>query len=710
MHPFSSRQTFRASRLACALVLALLVPCLASAQKRPITHEDVFTAKRLGAPAVSPDGKWAVFQLIEPAYDEKEQVSDLWIVPTDGSAAPRRLTATKGGESGATWSPDGRRLAFSARREGDDAPEIYILDVAEPGEAVRLTTLSTGARAPHWRPDGKAMLFTSDIYPGAKSDEENRKQAEERKKHKYNARVYDAFPIRDFDRWLDDRRPSLFVQAIEPGAKALDLLAGSQLVTARGFAGQWGSGADSIAATWTPAGDAVVFAATRDRASAAFAEPVQALWLVPAGGGEPKRLTTDKNSYGHPVFSADGRFLLAGMEPDNDHTYNLARLVRFDWPAMSAPTPLTSAFDRSIGSYTSSPDGKTVFLLAEDQGHQKLYSVPLAGGATKEVGTLTAGTYGAFDIRGGAAAPVVVANWESAVNPPETGRLDLATGKWSPLSRFNVERAAAIDWQPLQEFWFTSARGSRIHSFVALPPNFDPSKKYPLLVLLHGGPHSMWIDQYVIRWNYHLMAQPGYVVLLTNYTGSTGYGETFSQAIQGDPLEGPGNEVNEAADEAIRRFPYIDATRQAAAGASYGGHLANWLAVTTTRYKALVSHAGLSDQAMQWGTSDTIYGRERSAGSAPWEGSPVWLKQSPLQRAGNLKTPMFISDGERDFRVPMNNSILMFSALQRMQVPSKLVIFPTENHWVLNGENSRFWYSEVQAWLAKWLAAPVTTE
>jgi dipeptidyl aminopeptidase/acylaminoacyl peptidase len=522
--------------------------------------------------------------------------------------------------------------------------------------------------------------------------------------------VYDAFPIRDWDRWLDDRRPSLFVQSLDPGAKALDILAGTQLAASPGFAGQWGSGGDSISAAWTPDGKAVLFAATIGRTSAAFSEPVQSLWLAPAAGGaEPRRLTSDANSYGQPTFSADGRALLAGMEPANDRIYNMTRLVKFDWPAMSGPSALTSGFDRSVGSFSPSPDAKTVFLLAEDQGRQKLYSVSVGGGPVTEIGTLTKGTYGSFDVGGPATAPVLVGNWESAINPPETGRIDLASGRWSALSRLNVERAAAIDWQPLQEFWFTSRRGARIHSFVALPPHFDASKKYPLLVLLHGGPHSMWIDQFVIRWNYHLLGAPGYVVLLTNYTGSTGFGEKFAQAIQGDPLEGPGSEVNQAADEAIRRFPYIDASRQAAAGASYGGHLANWLAVTTTRYKALVSHAGLSDQAMQWGTSDTIFGRERAAGGTPWEHSPVWTEQSPLLRAGNLKTPMLVSVGERDYRVPMNNAILMFSALQRMKVPSRLIVFPTENHWVLNGENSRFWYGEVHAWLAKYLGAPATS-
>ena len=206
--------------------------------KTPITHETMWLMKRVGAPAPSPDGKWVVFSLVEPAYDEKDQVSDLWIVPADGSAKPRRLTFTKSGESGVAWSPDSHRLAFSARREGDEVSQIYVLDVADGGEAVRVTSLSTGARSPQWRPDGKALLFISTVYPGAADDEANKKIAAERKAQKYRARVYEKFPIRNWDKWLEDTQAHLFVQDAQPGAKAKDLLAGTKLVNERGFAGR----------------------------------------------------------------------------------------------------------------------------------------------------------------------------------------------------------------------------------------------------------------------------------------------------------------------------------------------------------------------------------------------------------------------------------------------------------------------------------------
>lgn len=692
--------------VAATLVFTLLDPSVAVAQKRSITHEDVWLSKRLSAPVLSPDGAWAVVQVTEPSYTEAEQTSDLWLIATDSRQPARRLTGTRSGESGAAWSPDGRRIAFAARRDGDELTQIYVIDLAG-GEAQRVTQVSTGARAPQWRHDGRAILFVSDVYPGARTDEDNRKAAADRRSRKWNARVYDTFPIRDWDRWLDERRPSLLVQELAADGTltaqgpARDLLAGSQLAGSPGFAGQWGSGSDNIAATWTPDGQSIVFVATTNRHEAAFSEVVQSLWLVPATGGEPRRLTNDRDSYGRPVFSGDGKLLLAGVTPLGEKTYNVTRIARWNWPVLGVRQVVTATWDRSVGDFKPAPDGRSIYVLAEDEGRQKLFTVPMNGGTGKEVGTLRQGTYTSLDVEGTPDSPVVVTGWDSAVHPPEVLRIEGAASR--PLTTFNTTRAAQIDWQPLREFTFTSSRGAKIQSFVALPPGFDESRKYPLFVVMHGGPHTMWTDSFVVRWNYHLLASPGYVVLLTNYTGSTGFGEKFAQGIQFDPLEGPGLEINEAADEAIKRFPFIDGARQAAGGASYGGHLANWMAVTTTRYKALVSHAGLFDLAQQWGTSDTVFGRERNVGGPPWEGAALWTKQSPLQRAGALKTPMLVTVGERDYRVPMNNAIQLWSALQRMKVPGRLIVFPEENHWVLRGENSRFFYKEVHDWLARWL-------
>jgi dipeptidyl aminopeptidase/acylaminoacyl peptidase len=688
--------------LAAVVLLEAAPLCVAFAQARsPVSHEAIWLMKRVGAPAPSPDGKWVVFSVTDPSYDEKEQVTDLWIMPVDGSAKPRRLTYSRGGEGGAVWSPDSRQIAFSARREGDEASQIYVINVAGGGEAMRVTSLSTGARSPEWRPDGRALLFTSTVYPGAADDEANKKIAAERKSQKHHARVYDGFPIRYWDRWLDDMQAHLFVQPLEPGAKAKDILASTRLVSARGFAGRASTSGEELDAAWAPDGESIVFVATTMKDAAAYAPVETDLYRVAAGGGEPMRLTSGGGSFTRPRFSPDGRSLYAAFVPHTEKAYNLTRLVMLAWPAAGKHAVITQGFDRSVGSFAFSPDGRQIYLLAEDAGHEKLYAVQAAGGEVRLAMDMSLGAYTNLAIPRKAASTIILANWESAVNPAEIARIELASARHNPLTDFNRDRVAAIDWQPLRHFWFTSKAGKKIHNMIALPPGFDENKKYPLLVLMHGGPHGMWRDQFFLRWNYHLLGRPGYVLLLTNYTGSTGFGEKFAQDIQGDPMIGPANEINEAADEAIRQFKFVDGSRQAAAGASYGGHLANWMQATTTRYRCLVSHAGLINLESQWGTSDTIYHREINNGGPVWEQGKVWREQNPVRHAGNFRTPMLLTVGERDFRVPLNQTLENWSVLQRLRIPSRLIVFPDENHWILKGENSRFFYRELHAWLKK---------
>ena len=667
----------------------------------------MWSLKRVGAPAPSPDGNWVVFSLIEPAYDEKDQVSDLWIAPADGSAKPRRLTFTKGGESGVSWSPDSKRLAFSARREGDEVSQIYIIDVADGGEAVRATSLSTGARSPEWRPDGKALLFTSTVFPGAGDDDANKKIAAERKAQKYRARVYEGFPIRNWDKWLEDTEAHLFVQSLEPAAKAKDLFAGTKIIAEPGFSGRIADSGEEFDAVWTPDGESIVFVATTVRNAAAYAPVNNVLFRVAAKGGEPVRLTTGKDSFARPTFRPDGKALYAvSTIESNGKVYNPDRLAKFGWPTLGTPIILTKDFDRSVGTFALTPDSKSIYLLAEEAGNEKLFTLPADGGEVRLAMDMTRGVYTNLRIPRKAASTIVIASWESAMNPPEIFRLDLSDKTQKPLTTFNADKVAQIDWQPLRHFWFTSKAGKRIHNMIALPPRFDKDKKYPLLVLMHGGPHTMWRDNWGLRWNYYMLARPGYIVLLTNYSGSTGFGEAFAQSIQGDPLKGPGNEINEAADEAIRQFSFVDGSRQAAAGASYGGHLANWMQATTTRYKTLISHAGLINLESQWGTSDTIYHREVGSGGPVWEQGAVWREQNPIRFAANFKTPILLSVGENDFRVPLNQTLENWSVLQRLRIPSKLIVWPDENHWILKGENSKFFYQEVHGWLKKYVGAP----
>ncbi|MBS0363179.1 MAG: S9 family peptidase [Proteobacteria bacterium] len=694
----------KSTLLAAAAVAAIgLVSAGAATAKAPVTHETIWMMKRVGAPIVSPDGKWVIYSVVEPSYEADKSVSDLWLVPTAGGT-PKRLTNTKAAEGGVTWSPDSTKIAFTTKREGDEVDQVYVLDVIGGGEAQRVTSLSTAAANPKWRPDGRAILFETMVWPGASDDEANKKAIAARKARKFNVRTYEHFPIRYWNEWLDERLPTVEVVSLEPGAKPRDILSPTKLAHTPGFSGPEGETSISLSPVWSPDGKEVIFAATVERWNAAFSEVNYQLFRLPADGGEATPITPAKGGFREPTFGVDGKTLYFNYNPRTEgEVYSLARFSKVAWPAGGEIAQVARDFDREPERFQVTPDGKTAYILVPEAGKTNLYSVPTAGGTPTLVMSPATGGYGALSIPQKAAKPLLIANFSSSVSPQEIVRIDPAAKTHSNLTNVDTAAAANLDWAPPIHFDFVSAGGRKIHNMIFLPPNFDPSKKYPLLVFIHGGAASMNSDQISLRWNYHLLVQAGYVMLMSDYTGSTGYGEKFAQAIKLDPLKTPGLEINQAVDEALKRYPYIDGTKMCALGASYGGHLVNWLEATTTRYKCLVSHAGEVDLQTQWGESDGIYGREVTNGGPAWEGNPVWREQSPITYAKNWKTPMLLSIGERDFRVPIGNTLENWSTLQRMKVPSRLLVWPDAWHWILKPEDSRHFYQEVDTWLAHYL-------
>jgi dipeptidyl aminopeptidase/acylaminoacyl peptidase len=705
MHCRSLKMSNPSPALLLALLACASLQTAAEAAPRAITHEDLWLMPRVAAPAISRDGRLAVFPVTQPSYAPEGAVTDLWLVPTDGSAPPRRLTADKAAESTPVFSHDGRRIAFSAKRGTDTEAQIHVLDLAG-GDAQRVTDVATGARAPQFSPDGQRLLFVSNVFADARSNADNRRLLEAQKARKYNARVYTTFPIRNWDKWREPRQPHVFVQDLA-GGEARDLLAGSSLAGARGFGGRVAPGIEELDAIWAPDGGSIVFVASRNGDRAAFAFTHTDLWQVELAGGEPRRLTGGDSpeagdSYGTPRFSGDGSRLFALVEPQSASAYSAARLAAFSWPGAKPSSRVEAPAARAVTSFALSERGDRAWFGAEDAGQEDILAARVGKPGTTPVATPETGAYSNLVGGGIGATPTLIALYDSATSPPEIVRIDPVRGTHRTLSTFAQAKTAALDLAPVEHFWFESG-GRRIHNMLVRPPGFDPSRKYPLFVLIHGGPNIAWRDQFVLRWNYHLLAAPGYVVLLTNYTGSTGFGEEFARGIFGDPFRGPANEINAAADEAIRRFPFIDAQRQCAGGASYGGHLANWLQATTTRYRCLVSHAGLVNLEAQWGTSDVAYSREVASGGPVWEQGVVWREQNPIRYAAKFRTPTLVTVGENDFRVPINNTLEYWTTLQRQQVESRLVVFPDENHWILKGENSRYFYGEVHDWLARWL-------
>jgi dipeptidyl aminopeptidase/acylaminoacyl peptidase len=673
-----------------------------SAIARPITHEDVWLMPRVGNPVLSPNGALAVVSVTMPSYERSEQTSDLWLTePTNPSAAPRQLTFTQGGESQVVWSPDGSAIAFRARREGDEAPQIYLLSLTTGGEARRLTQHPNGAAEPSFSPDGTHIAFVSQV------DVTNSTENNDGALKGVNVRTYTGFPIRNWNRWLDGKKPRLFVQKIGE-TQSLDLIGDSKLVKMLGFAGSRSSSGAQLNPIWTPDGKSLIFSASDNRHRYAFDFTDQDLWLVSATGGEPVRLTGDldpagDDSYGSHSFTPDGKHLVATMSPRTDRVFNGSSLVVWTWPEAKRINEITLPERRGFGGYSLPGNGR-IYALGQDAGHVKIYEASLLDDQEATLSfDVSSGIYSGLQGVMRAGELVMVAGWQASHQPAEVVALNLSTKNHKALTHFTRESIAGLDLAPVEHFWYENSDGMDIHSLLVKPANFDPDKKYPVIALMHGGPHSMWRDYFFVRWNYHLLAREDFVLILTNYRGSTGFGEGFAQAIQGDPLRGPANDINEAVDAAAARYSFIDKTKQCAAGASYGGHLANWMQSSTDRYRCLVSHAGLVNLATQWGTSDAVYHREANLGGPPWEIPDVWAEQNPINFASSWKTPVLVTIGMRDERVPLANSLEYWTALQRQQVESRLLVYPDEDHWIMSGPNSRHFYGELDNWLRRWL-------
>ena len=653
-----------------------------------MTHEDMINFIRVGAPKISPDGQWVIFSQGKTTYNAEENTSDLYLTKTDGSVQPRKITNSKAAESDYFWHPSGKKIYFVSKREGDESAQLYSLSLEMGGEAERLTSLSTGVSGPKINSSGDKILFQSKVYPKAFTDSLSKKVAEERKKLKYKARVYTSFPVRYFDQWLDERQSHVFV--LDLGTmKVQNLFENCSLVNSEGF----GLGSYEF----SPDQQHVVFTASTDLNTAAYQNPGYSIYQISiAGKGKETQLLMDETDYNSVKFSPDGKYLLALGNSKSNKIYYLNRLYRFDFPGMGNRVEMMPKVDRPINALEVIQDG--ILASIEDQGYDKIVRVGWDNG---EVKTVLGGAYGSFaSISTTKNGGDLVYQKESVNVPVEV--FSYKDGKEIGLSKANDKVVGTLDVSRPLEFW-TNSRGKKVRSILVKPANFDPKKKYPLFVLMHGGPASSFKDAFGYRWNPYVLASDKMVIVMTDYTGSVGYGEKFAQDIQFDPFKGPGQEILDASRDAIKRFDFIDESRQAAGGASYGGHLANWMQATTTHFKCLVSHAGLMNSEEQWGTSDVIWGRELMNGGAPWVPTKTWKEQNPMRFAANFKTPILYTVGENDFRVPINNTLTSWSITQRLKIPAKLIVFPEENHWILKPENSRFHYREIMGWLEKYL-------
>jgi len=683
------KQIFPRSGLVCALVFAFGFELGAQeSAKRPITFDDMIKMHRVAEPQISPDGKWVAYSVATPDMDANRNASNVWMVSTAGGA-PQQLTQS-GHDSSPVWSPDGKTIAFLSSRSGDS--QVYLLSL-EGGEAQKLTKLSTGADIVKWSPDGKTIAFTSSVYPDCKDDNCNSKRDAEKEKNKVKAHVAERLLYRHWTHWNEGKRSHLFVVPADGGGAPRDLTPGADFDVPPD---ERGGPADI---NFSPDGKELCFAAVIDKIEAISTNGD--LFTVPVAGGEIKRITTQPGFDGAPVYSPDGKYIAYRAQLTPEYESDRWRVMLYDRQTGRSQN-LSEGFDRSADELAWYADSKTIYFNAENETQKPVYAMTARPGA--EPKKILADTYNAAISlsRDGK----TLAFERSSLTMPAEAFVAASDGSGArQLTHHNDAILATLEMNPPETFWFEGAEGTKVQAMLIRPPKFDAAKKYPLLVLLHGGPQTMWSNSWGYRWNPQVFSGAGYVTLMINRRGSTGYGQKFTNEITNDWGGKAYADVMNGVDFALKKYPFIDGSSMAAAGGSYGGYMADWIATHTGRFKAIISHAGVYDKVSMYATEE-LWFEEHDMQGTPWSNPESYRKWAPVTYAGELgkfKTPTLVISGERDYRVPYTQSLEFFSALQRQGVPSKLVVFPDEGHWVLKPQNSQFWYKTFLDWLALYL-------
>ena len=681
-----NRMTRRSGLLLLMLGMALGANAQAPA-KHPLAFDDLIKLHRISSPEVSPDGKWVAYGISTPDMDANRGVSNIWIVSTSGGDAIQ-LTQS-GRDSAPSWSPDGKTLAFLSGRDGTS--QIYVISM-EGGEAKKLTTLSTGTDMFKWSPDGKSITFTSGVYVDCKDDACNKQRDEEKEKSKVKAHVAEHLLYRHWDHWSEGKRSHLFIQPTEGTSAARDLTAEADYDVPPD---ERGGSADI---NFSPDSKEICFTAVTDKMEAISTNAD--LFVVQVAGGESKRITTNQGFDGNPVYSPDGKYIAYHAQMTAGYEADRWQVMLYNREAGQSES-ISADFDRSANDLAWSPDSKTIYFLAENQTLQPIYAMEPRAGATPK--KLLDGYNSAYSFS--ADGKILVAERTSLTMPAELFVTAADGSGLKQLTHENDAILASVEMNAPEAFWFEGAEGTKVQAMIIRPPQSVATKKYPMLVLLHGGPQTMWTNAWGYRWNAQVFSGAGYVTLMINRRGSTGYGQKFTDQITADWGGRAYVDIMKGIDAAIAKYPFIDKTKMAAAGGSYGGYMADWLATHTDRFKAIVSHAGVYDKVSMYATEELWFEEHDSQGT-PWAAPENYKKWSPSTYAADLgkyKTPTLVVAGERDYRVPYTQSLEFFSALQRQGVPSKLVVFPDEGHWVLKPQNSQFWYKTFLDWLAEYV-------
>ena len=674
---------------ACAIALALTALSQAQAQgpRARFTVEEMLKIQRVADPQLSPDGRWVAYQVTVPDLAANRSRTQIFLVAAAGGE-PRQLTSGNASSSSPRWSPDGRRIASTS------GGQVWTMK-PDGSDREQVTNISTGAADPVWSPDGRLIAFASDIYPDCADDACNRRRAEEEEKNPVKAHVATDLLYRHWTDWKGGRRTHVFVVPSSGGAPR-DMTPGN-----------WDAPPFSLGGptdyAFSPDSRELAFARNTDRFEATSTN--SDIFVVPVAGGEARRLTGDnKGADSSPLYSPDGRYLAYRSQATPMFESERWRLMLYDRQTQRT-RELLPRFDAYVEGFAFAPDSRSVYFVSGERGEQPVFNVSVeTGQASKLLGGFN------DDVKVSGDGRLLVFTRSTAAAPTEiyTARLDgvvplgRAGNQAAPLTHANDEFMARFGLRAAEELTWAGAAGAKVAGWLVRPPDFDPSKKYPLVVLIHGGPQGAWNNNWGYRWNPQIYAARGYVAFLPNPRGSTGYGQQFTNEISGDWGGKAYTDIMNGVAK-VAAMPFVDRNNVAAAGASYGGYMVDWILGhndhPAVRFKTLVSHAGVFNLTSMYGATEELWFPEWEFRGTPWEAPALYEKWSPHRFARNFKTPTLVTHGELDFRVPVDQGLQLFTYLQRQGVESKLVVFPDEGHWIMKPANSRFWYTTVLDWL-----------